>query len=128
MLHLSASCKYYLYGKPADMRKGFDSLSGLVTSELQMDALSGAVFIFINKKRNQLKLLLWEGDGFALYYKRLEKGCFELPEPGREGSQVSMQQLQFVLQGIQLKSVKFKNRFSLPFSEKTGQLSTFSGV
>ena len=55
------------------MRKGFDSLSGLVTMQLQMNVLSGAVFIFFNKKRNQVKLLLWEGDGFAMYYKRLKK-------------------------------------------------------
>jgi len=53
------------------MRKGFDSLSGLVALQLQMNALSGAVFIFFNKKRNQMKLLVWEGDGFAMHYKRL---------------------------------------------------------
>ena len=79
MLHLSASCKYYLHVNATDMRKGFDSLCGIVTSELKMDVLSGAVFIFINKKHNQVKLLLWEGDGFAIYYKRLEKGTYELP-------------------------------------------------
>jgi len=66
MLHLSASCKYYLHRQPADMRKGFDSLSGLVTSELRMNVLSGAVFIFINKKHNQVKLPSWKGDGFAM--------------------------------------------------------------
>ena len=61
MLHLSASCRYYLYRSPTDMRKGFDSLCGIVTSELQMNVLSGSVFIFINKKHTQVKLLLWEG-------------------------------------------------------------------
>jgi len=61
------------------MRKGFDSLCGIVTSELKMNVLNGAVFIFMNKKHSQVKLLLWEGDGFAIYYKRLEKGTFELP-------------------------------------------------
>jgi transposase len=79
MLHLSASCKYYLHREPTDMRKGFDSLCGTVSSQLQMNALSGAVFIFINKNHNQVKLLLWEGDGFAVYYKRLEKGTYEVP-------------------------------------------------
>lgn len=65
MFHLSASCKYYLHVNATDMRKGFDSLCGIVTSVLKMDVLSGAVFIFMNKKHNQVKLLLWEGDGFA---------------------------------------------------------------
>ncbi|MEP6594989.1 MAG: IS66 family insertion sequence element accessory protein TnpB, partial [Ginsengibacter sp.] len=74
MLHLSSSCNYYLSRQPTDMRRGFDSLSGLITLQLQMNVLSGSVFIFINKKRNQVKLILWEGDGLAMYYKRLEKG------------------------------------------------------
>src|ERR1044071_4274417 len=79
MLHLSAACRYYLYNGPADMRKGFDSLSGMVTSLMNSNALSGSVFIFFNKKHTQVKLLLWEGDGFALYHKRLERGTYELP-------------------------------------------------
>src|SRR3954470_3129131 len=79
MLHLSAACKYYLYYGDADMRKGFDSLSGMVSKHMKLSALSGSVFIFVNKRRNQLKLLLWEGDGFSLYHKRLEQGTYELP-------------------------------------------------
>ena len=94
------------------MRKGFDSLSGLVTSCMQLGVLSGSVFIFLNKKHNQVKLLLWEGDGFALYYKRLEKGTFELP-PGddKESLSISSQQLQFILQGISLKSIRRRKRY-----------------
>ncbi len=112
MLHLSSACHYYLYRGSTDMRKGFDSLSGLVSSHMQQDVLSGSVFIFLNKKHNQVKLLLWEGDGFALYYKRLEKGTFELP-PGddKEGLSISSQQLQFILQGISLKSIRRRKRY-----------------
>jgi transposase len=73
MLHLSATCKYYLCRTPVDMRKGFDSLSGMVTNQMGLNVLSGALFIFFNKNYNQVKLLLWEGDGFSIYYKRLEK-------------------------------------------------------
>lgn len=95
------------------MRKGFDSLCGIVTSGLQMDALSGSVFIFINKKRNQLKLLLWEGDGFAVYYKRLEKGTFEMPDSNNKSPSISItaQQLQFILQGVSLNKIHFRKRY-----------------
>ena len=61
MLHLSSSCTYYLYAGHADMRKSFDGLSGIIKSQLSLDAMSGAVFIFMNRRRTQVKLLLWEG-------------------------------------------------------------------
>jgi transposase len=95
------------------MRKGFDSLSGLVASAMNHDPLSKSVFIFFNKKRNQVKLLLWEGDGFALYYKRLEKGTFEIPAGDNKNSSVSIssEQLQFILQGIFLKSIRKRKRY-----------------
>lgn len=95
------------------MRKGFDSLSGLVTSSMQMNVLSGSVFIFLNKKHNQVKLLLWEGDGFALYYKRLEKGTYELPlsDDKNDSLIISSQQLQLILQGISLKSIQRRKRY-----------------
>ncbi len=113
MLHLSSSCNYYLYRGNTDMRKGFDSLSGLVFSQMQLNALSGSVFIFLNKKHNQVKLLLWEGDGFALYYKRLEKGTYELPAAHdiKDTLSISSQQLQLILQGISLKSVRRRKRY-----------------
>jgi transposase len=110
MLHLSASVSYYFYNQPVDMRKGFDSLSGLVQQHMQMNVLAGGIFIFINKKRNQVKLLLWEGDGLSLYYKRLERGTYECPAIV-DGFALTATQLQLILQGIQLKSVKMKNRY-----------------
>jgi transposase len=108
MLHLSAACTYYFCNAPTDMRKGFDSLSGVVQQHLALNALSGSIFIFFNKKRNQVKLLLWEGDGFSLYHKRLEQGTYDLPVTG---TAVTAQQLQLILQGIQLKGVKIKKRY-----------------
>src|SRR4051812_4054072 len=119
MLHLSSACNYYLYLGNTDMRKGFDSLSGLVSSQMQLNALSGSVFIFLNKKHNQVKLLLWEGDGFALYYKRLEEGTFEIPAAGdkKESLSVSHQQLQLILQGISLRSVRRRKRYQHQQSE-----------
>lgn len=113
MLHLSSSCKYYLYCGNTDMRKGFDSLSGIVSSKMNEDAISGSVFIFLNKKHNQVKLLLWEGDGFGLYHKRLEQGTYELPYVDDKTNSLSLssQQLQLILQGISLKSVRRRKRY-----------------
>ncbi|MEO9022747.1 MAG: IS66 family insertion sequence element accessory protein TnpB [Ginsengibacter sp.] len=113
MLHLSASCKYYLHRQPTDMRKGFDSLSGIVITELKMDVLNGAVFIFMNKKHNQVKLLLWEGDGFAVYYKRLEKGTYELPAGAKNNTEffITHEALQHILQGVSLKSIRKRKRY-----------------
>ena len=113
MLHLSPSCTYYLFNTFTDMRKGFDSLGGLVRTEMNRDPLCQSVFIFFNKKHNQVKLLLWEGDGFALYYKRLEKGTYEVPVANDKKSSVSIssEQLQFILQGISLKSIRKRKRY-----------------
>jgi transposase len=113
MLHLSASQRYYLYNGDTDMRKGFDSLSGIVTTLMQCKVLSGDIFIFFNKRRTQVKLLHWEGDGFAMYYKRLEKGTYELPgsDPGKLSITISQQQLHLLLQGITLSSVRRRKRY-----------------
>ena len=113
MLHLSSSCNYYLYCGHTDMRKGFDSLSGLVSSHMQLSVLNGSVFIFLNKKHNQVKLLLWEGDGLSIYYKRLEKGTYELPafDGKKESLSITAQQLQLILQGISLKSIRRRPRY-----------------
>ena len=95
------------------MRKGFDSLSGIVSSQMNLDALSGAVFIFLNKKHNQVKLLLWEGDGLSIYYKRLERGTYELPsyDDQSRSLSISSQQLQLILEGISLKHVRRRKRY-----------------
>ena len=115
MLSVSSAYRYYLYRGVADMRKSFDSLSGIVRNELQKDPLSGEVFIFINKRCNQVKLLLWEGDGFSLYYKRLEKGTYELPSRNKAVTCVALgsDELMLILKGISLKSVRRRKRFSI---------------
>ena len=94
------------------MRKGFDSLSGLVRSGMNRDPLNRSVYIFFNKKHNQVKLLLWDGDGFAIYYKRLEKGTFEVPVADKNiCATISNEHLQFILQGISLRSVRRRKRY-----------------
>jgi transposase len=113
MFTLTERHRYFLYRGAADMRKGFDGLSGLVRNELGMDPLSGDVFIFLNQRRTHMKLLAWEDSGFVLYYKRLERGRFERPARGSSGGPVSWRELVLIVQGIDLKSVRQRKRFSL---------------
>ena len=95
------------------MRKGFDGLSGLVRDGMTKDPLSGDVFIFFNKRRNQVKLLLWERDGFSIYHKRLERGTYELPSMSGPftSAQLRSDELMLILQGISLQSVSRRKRF-----------------
>ncbi len=95
------------------MRKGIDGLSGLVRSGLRRDPLSGEVFIFFNHRRTQVKLLHWERDGFSIYYKRLERGTYELPAiDGQTGSvELRSDELMLILHGISLRSVQRRKRF-----------------
>ena len=79
MLHLSSNERYYFYNQITDMRKGCYGLCGIVQNELKKNILSGDVFVFINRRHNQIKLLQWDKDGFTLYEKRLEAGSFEKP-------------------------------------------------
>jgi transposase len=95
------------------MRKSFDGLTGIIQNELKADPLSAAIFIFLNRRRNQVKLLLWEGDGFSLYHKRLEKGSYELPA-GSEGKlaiTIEADQLLLLLKGISLRHIRRRKRY-----------------
>lgn len=107
--------RYFLYRHETDMRKGFDGLSGLIRNELQKDPLSSDVFIFFNKRHNQVKLLLWERDGFSIYYKRLERGTYELPLLNDSMLSVELRsdELMLILQGISLESIRRRKRFHL---------------
>lgn len=118
MLSLGSSYRYYLYRPATDMRKGFDGLSGIVLNELSRDPLSGDVFIFINRSRNRMKLLVWESSGFVLWYKRLESGTFELPSADADHLEISWQQLVLILEGITLSRVHHRKRFSLAKRDK----------
>lgn len=95
------------------MRKSFNGLSGIVNQYLDHPLLSGDVFIFINKRRNRIKLLMWDVTGFALYYKRLEQGTFELPEiePGQSNCEMNWRDLVMLLEGVKLNSIKMRKRY-----------------
>ncbi len=82
------------------MRKGFDSLCGLVRNELHRDPINGDVFVFINKPRNTIKLLHWELYGLVIYHKRLEKGTFVIPKIAPDSNVISWPNLVLILEGI----------------------------
>jgi transposase len=102
------------------MRKGFDGLSGLAEHVLRQDPLSGHLFVFRNRARNRLKVLYWDQDGLAIWYKRLERGTFQLPsdllpaDGQAVGAEISAGELSLLLGGIELASVKRRKRYQRP--------------
>lgn len=106
--------RIYLCTASTDMRKGFDSLAALVREGLGYDPLSGHLFLFVGQHKDRLKLLYWDKDGFALWYKRLEEGTFRLPAAKKVGASVELKasELAMLLAGIDLTSIKRRKRFA----------------
>jgi transposase len=113
LLSLTDHLRYHLYRKETDMRKSFDSLSGIISNELNKRIMDGDAFIFINRQRTHLKLLLWEKGGFTLFYRRLEQGTFEVPafDLDAKSMQLTTDQLNFMLKGISLKQIQYRKRY-----------------
>lgn len=107
--------RIFLCTSPADMRKGFDTLASLVREHLGHDPLSGHLFLFVGRSRDRLKIMYWDVDGYALWYKRLEEGTFRLPSAKNSGASVELKasELAMLLEGIDLTSIKRGRRFSL---------------
>jgi len=112
MLSFSSRQRYFLFREPTDMRKGFNGLSGLVREHASYDLLGGDVFIFMNKRRDRLKLLVWDRTGFVVWYKVLEQGTFELPNANSSTVELAWSDLQMLLEGIELSSIKRRKRYS----------------
>ena len=114
MLSLSSSTRIFVAAGATDMRKGFDGLQGLVTSVLEQDPLSGHLFLFVNRRRDKLKILYWDGDGLAIWYRRLERGTFQMPTiaEDQKSAEIRSEDLMMLLRGIDLRSQRRK-RFSL---------------
>ena len=115
MFPFSSTQRYYFYRHPTDMRKSFDGLSGIVRSELGADPVSGDIFIFVNRRRDRVKLLAWDRTGFVLLYKHLQQGTFELPAFKAEATscQMKWEELVLILEGVALQSVRRRKRFSM---------------
>lgn len=110
--------RVYLCTTTADMRKGFDSLAALVKDFLGQDPLSGHLFLFVGRSRDRLKILYWDTDGFALWYKRLEEGTYRLPAAKENQHEVELKasELAMLLEGIDLKSIRRMKRMTFAAS------------
>ncbi len=120
MFTLSSTQKFHLYTSPTDMRKSFDGLSGLIESLLDNPSISSGVFVFINRRRDKIKLLHWVGSGFMLYYKRLEEGTFELPIYEVPDGIISLSYTQMVMliDGISIVNIKKRKRYLSPIKSE----------
>jgi transposase len=114
MLSLPSAVRIWLATRPTDLRKSFDSLAELVRQHLAADPLSGQLFVFRNKRADRVKLLYWDDDGFVIVYKRLELGTFRFPEATAAGVAIRAADLQMLLDGIELDSVKRRRRYHRP--------------
>ena len=112
----SLNVRVYLHTLPTDMRKGFDTLAALVREELGCDPLSGHLFLFVGRRRDRIKILYWDRDGYALWYKRLEQGTFRIPvaKDGATHVELKASELAMLLEGIDLKRLKRCKRFRHP--------------
>lgn len=107
----------YLFTSPTDMRKSFDGLCGLIATHLKVDVTAGGLFVFVNRRRDRMKLMYFDVDGLAIWYKRLERGNFQLPPGGsanpthRRDVVIDARQLRLILDGVDLASVKHRKRY-----------------
>ncbi len=119
-LQLPASVRVFLCTKPTDMRKSFDGLQGMVQEFLGADPLSGHLFLFLNRRRDRVKILLWDRDGLVIWYKRLEAGTFQQLDPsacsgarsGTAGIELTTTELALLLTGVDLASARRRKRYA----------------
>ncbi len=114
MLSIPANVRVYLCTQATDMRKGFDGLHALVVQVFGRDPLDGHLFLFVNRRRDRMKILWWDRDGMALFYKRLEAGTYQLPTTADDaaGIEIGATDLALLLNGIDLRSAKRRKRYA----------------
>ena len=117
MFALTESTPLYLCRQAVDMRKGIDGLYRLVRTELQQHPLSDSAFVFFSKNRQSVKILRWDGDGFLLYHKRLERGTFETPhfDAASGAYKLPWKTFSLIMEGISLRSVRYRKRLNIVF-------------
>ena len=117
MIALPPQIRVFLYRLPTDMRKSFNGLIALTESALKQDPLSGSLFVFVNRRRDRIKILYWGQTGFCIWYQQLQKGTYQLPTADAleelETIEVTRSQLSLILDGIDLSSARQRMRFQL---------------
>jgi transposase len=123
MISLPHAVRVFFHTPATDLRKGFDALAGLVSSAFGQDPTCGHLFLFVNRRRDRLKILYWDRDGLAIWYKRLETGSFQLPVIDHDAMSVEMShtQLSLILSGIDLGSARQRKRYQRPMTEVKNQ-------
>lgn len=111
MLSLPASVRVFVCLETVDMRRSFDALAAMAEQVLGQDPLSGHLFVFGSRRGDRVKILYWDKDGYALWYKRLECGTFRFPRGEGRGPEISRSDLSLVLEGIDVAHVKRSKRF-----------------
>jgi transposase len=113
VIHLPASVRVYLCTSPCDMRRSFDGLHALVTGAMKLDAFAGHLFVFANRRKDRVKILYWDRDGFAVWAKRLEEGTYAMPfgEEDEARREITAQELGALLSGIDLSTAKRRKRY-----------------
>ena len=111
MLTLPPSVRMFVCTQPTDMRRGFDGLSTMVEQVLKQDPFSGHLFVFRNRRKDRIKVLYWDRDGYALWYKRLEKGVVCFPDGLADGAELRASDLALLLDGIDPTKVKRSRRY-----------------
>jgi transposase len=111
MLSVPAPTRVFLCTTATDMRKSFDGLHGLIVEVLRQDPLSGDWFVFLNRRRDRLKIMTWELDGFSIWYKQLQSGTFALPEHDGQALSLTSTQLALILSGVDLRQTRSRKRY-----------------
>jgi transposase len=111
MLSWPTSVRVFMYRHPTDLRRSFDRLAAMVQEVLHEDPFSGHLFVFVNRSRDRVKILLWDRSGFWLLYKRLEQGCFRLPQGSEEILAIDSVKLSLILEGIDLAGARQQKRY-----------------
>src|SRR5208282_2937087 len=112
MIMLPSAVRIFLCTRPTDMRNGFDGLTGLVQECFGQDPLTGHLFLFVNRRRDRIKIIYFDRDGLAIWYKRLEVGSFQMPQTvSQDGLELQPAQLAMVLSGIDLRTARQRKRF-----------------
>ena len=111
MLNVPSPIRVFMYTVPTDMRKSFSGLHGLIVESLGQDPLSGDWFVFVNRRRDRLKIMTWEQDGFAIWYKQLQRGSFAVPSGDRDSVTLTSRELALLLTGIDLRNTRPRKRY-----------------